>query len=89
MVNIEEFSDMIYAYLAPLLGFVILSMMNNYYSALLGSEGDTKRPTLIITAGNLINVILNFFFIYFVISTNVCYFALRIPIIFIGFCLKN
>ena len=59
MVNIEEFSDMIYAYLAPLLGFVIISMMNNYYSALLGSEGDTKRPTLIITAGNLINVILD------------------------------
>lgn len=57
--NLGIYSGLIYAYLAPLLGFVILSMMNNYFSALLSSEGDTKRPTAIIVAGNLINVILD------------------------------
>lgn len=59
IANLGMYSDLIYAYLAPLLGFIILTMMNNYYSALLSSEGDTKRPTIIITLGNLINVILD------------------------------
>ena len=59
MSNLGEFSDLIFAYLAPLLGFIILTMMNNYFSAILNGEGDTKRPTIIIVAGNLINVILD------------------------------
>ena len=57
--GIGEYGDLIYAYLAPLLAFIILSMMGNYFSALLGSEGDTKRATIIVTAGNLVNLILD------------------------------
>lgn len=59
MANIGEYSNMIYAYLAPSLGFIILIMMNNYFSAILGSEGDTKRATLIIIAGNILNIVLD------------------------------
>ena len=58
-VDLDMYSELIFAYLAPLLGFIILSMMNNYFSALLASEGDTKRPTLIVTAGNVINIVLD------------------------------
>ena len=59
MADLVEYSDLIYAYLAPFLGFIILIMMNNFFSAVLGSEGDTKRATIIITAGNLLNIILD------------------------------
>lgn len=59
MVGLGEYSDLIFAYLAPLLGFIILTMMNNYFSAILGSEGDTKRATIILTVGNIINIILD------------------------------
>ncbi len=34
-------------------------MMNNYFSSILGSEGDTKRATIIIIAGNLINLVMD------------------------------
>lgn len=58
-VNLDGYADLIFAYLAPILGFIILSMMNNYFSSILGSEGDTKRATIIIIAGNLINLVMD------------------------------
>ena len=58
-VNLDSYADLIFAYLAPILGFIILSMMNNYFSSILGSEGDTKRATIIIIAGNLINLVMD------------------------------
>lgn len=59
MADIANYSDLIYAYLVPSLCFIILIMMNNYFSCVMGSEGDTKRPTIIITAGNILNIILD------------------------------
>lgn len=59
MVDIGEYSDMIFAYLAPVLGFIIIIMINNYFSSILGSEGDTKRATIIVTAGNILNIVLD------------------------------
>ena len=65
MTNIAEYNDLIYAYTAPCLGFIIIIMMNNYFSAILGSEGDTKRATIIITVGNIINIILDPILIFY------------------------
>ena len=59
MANIGDYSDMIFAYIAPCLGFVIIIMINNFFSAILGSEGDTKRATIIIIIGNVVNIILD------------------------------
>ena len=46
--GLKKYSDLIFAYLSPLLAFIIVTMMNNYFSSVLGSEGDTKRATIII-----------------------------------------
>ena len=59
MAGITEYSNMIYVYIAPCLGFIIMIMLNNYFSAILGSEGDTKRATIIITVGNILNIVLD------------------------------
>ncbi|WP_292748084.1 hypothetical protein [Methanobrevibacter sp.] len=39
-------------------------MLANYFAAVMGGEGDTKRATLIIIAGNIVNIILDPIFIY-------------------------
>ena len=57
--GIMEYKDMILAYITPCLGFVIIIMMNNFFSVILGSEGDTKRSTIIITLGNILNIVLD------------------------------
>ncbi|MEE1336156.1 MATE family efflux transporter [Methanobrevibacter sp.] len=59
MANIAEYSDMIFAYIAPCLGFIIIIMIDNFFSAILGSEGDTKRAAIIVVAGNVLNLILD------------------------------
>lgn len=59
MADIADYSDLICAYLVTSLCFIILIMMNNYFSCVMGGEGDTKRPTIIITAGNILNIILD------------------------------
>ncbi|MBR5503440.1 MAG: polysaccharide biosynthesis C-terminal domain-containing protein [Methanobrevibacter sp.] len=64
MANIAEYSDMIFLYIAPCMGLIIIIMINNFFSAILGSEGDTKRATIIIIAGNLLNIILDPMLIY-------------------------
>lgn len=57
MADIAEYSDMIFAYIAPCLGFIITIMIDNFFSAILGSEGDTLRATLIVVAGNVLNIV--------------------------------
>ena len=64
MANIAEYSDMIFLYIAPCMGLIIIIMINNFFSAILGSEGDTKRATIIIIAGNFLNIILDPILIY-------------------------
>ncbi|WP_405305221.1 MATE family efflux transporter [Methanobrevibacter sp.] len=59
MTNIMQYCEQIYAYIAPCLGFIIIIMINNFFSAILGGEGDTKRATIIIVAGNIFNILLD------------------------------
>ena len=59
MAGIGEYTDMIFAYIAPCLGFAIIIMINNFFCVILGSEGDTKRAAIIVTAGNILNIILD------------------------------
>ena len=59
MANISEYTELIYAYLAPALGLIILIMLSNFFSSILGSEGDTARATIIVTAGNILNIVLD------------------------------
>ena len=59
MANIVDYSDIIFAYMAPCLCFVITIMINNFFSVILGSEGDTTRAAIIVAAGNLLNIILD------------------------------
>ena len=59
MAGIPEYTNMIFAYIAPCLGFIMIIMINNFFSAILGSEGDTTRATLIVVAGNILNIVLD------------------------------
>ena len=59
MAGISEYTDMIFAYLAPCLCFVITIMINNFFCAVLASEGDTARSSIIVAAGNILNIILD------------------------------
>ena len=65
IADIAEYSELIYAYLVPSLSLIVLIMLNNYFSCVLGSEGDTKRATIIITAGNILNIILDPILIFY------------------------
>lgn len=59
MADISEYAELIYAYLTPALGLIILIMLSNFFSSILGSEGDTTRATIIIMAGNILNIVLD------------------------------
>ena len=57
-------SGMIYSYLLMPISFVVFFMLSNYFAAVMGGEGDTKRSTAIIIAGNIINIVLDPIFIF-------------------------
>ena len=65
MAGISEYTDMIFAYLAPCLCFVITIMINNFFCAVLASEGDTARSSIIVAAGNILNIILDPILIFY------------------------
>ena len=64
IAGIAAHSDMISAYLFLPISFIVFLMLANYFAAVMGGEGDTKRATLIIIAGNIVNIILDPIFIY-------------------------
>ena len=64
MVGIAVYSSIISAYLFLPISFIVFLMLANYFAAVLGGEGDTKRATAIIIVGNIVNIILDPFFIF-------------------------
>lgn len=59
MADIGEYGDLIFSYLLLPTVFIILSIGCAYFSSLMGSEGDTKRPTIIMITGNTVNFLLD------------------------------
>lgn len=64
MTGIGQFSSIIYSYMTPMLTFGTIIMLNDYLSAILSSEADTKRASMIIIVGNIVNLILDPILIY-------------------------
>lgn len=50
--------------MTPMLTFGTIIMLNDYLSAILSSEADTKRASMIIIVGNIVNLILDPILIY-------------------------
>lgn len=57
--HIEQYSDLITNYFMIPSILIIFVLMSNYFTALLFSEGDTKRAAHIVIFGNLLNIILD------------------------------
>lgn len=51
--------ELILSYLTPTFIFSIFFILPNFFSETLQSEGDSKRPTIIIIFGNILNLILD------------------------------
>lgn len=64
MAGISEYGELIFSYLLFPLLFIIFSVSCNFFSSIMGSEGDTKIATIIMIIGNSVNMILDPIFIY-------------------------
>ncbi|SDA45904.1 putative efflux protein, MATE family [Methanobrevibacter millerae] len=62
--HLEQYSDLISDYFLIPSIFIVFVLLTNYFAAILGSEGDTKRASLIVIFANLINIILDPILIY-------------------------
>lgn len=63
-IGVGEYADLIIGYLYAPLIFTFIIMMSSFFSTLLGSEGDTKRVSYILTASNVLNMALEPIFIF-------------------------
>ena len=62
--HLERYSTLIAEYFAIPSVFIVFVLLTNYFAAILGSEGDTKRASVIVIIGNAINIILDPILIY-------------------------
>lgn len=62
--HLEQYSEMIAGYFLIPSVFIVFVLLSNYFAAILGSEGDTKRASYIVILGNIINIILDPILIY-------------------------
>lgn len=63
-IGVGAYADLIIGYLYAPLIFTFIIMMSSFFSTLLGSEGDTKRVSYILTASNVLNMALEPIFIF-------------------------
>ena len=63
-IGVDAYADLIIGYLYAPLIFTFIIMMSSFFSTLLGSEGDTKRVSYILTAANVLNMALEPIFIF-------------------------
>lgn len=62
--HLEQYSLLMANYFSIPSVFIVFVMLTNFFSSLLGSEGDTKRAAYVVMVGNLINIILDPVLIY-------------------------
>ena len=62
--HLEQYSDLIASYFLIPSVFIVFVLLTNYFTAVLGSEGDTKRASYIVIIGNMVNIILDPVLIY-------------------------
>ena len=63
--KIDKCIDLTLRYLLPTCLFSIFFIMPNFFSESLQAEGDSKRPTIIIICGNILNLILDPILIFY------------------------
>lgn len=79
-IGVGAYADLIIGYLYAPLIFTFIIMMSSFFSTLLGSEGDTKRVSYILTASNVLNMGLEPIFIFYLklgifgagLATTIC-----------------
>lgn len=96
-IGVSDYADLIIGYLyAPLICMFII-MMSSFFSTLLGSEGDTKRVSYILTASNVLNMALEPIFIFHLklgifgagLATTLCCIFSCLIFIYLYFNKKN
>lgn len=64
IAHIEQYTNLIASYFLIPVIFIVFTLLSNYFSAILGSEGDTKRASYIVMAGSIVNIVLDPILIY-------------------------
>ena len=64
ILTIGAYSDLIFAYLLMPLGFIFFQLTTSYFAEVMGSEGDTIRPSIILIFGNMLNLIFDPIFMF-------------------------
>ena len=57
--DINKSVDIVVSYLSPILFYSIFFILPNFFSETLQSEGDSRRPTMAIILGNVINLLID------------------------------
>lgn len=65
LAKLDKSIELTLSYLVPMFLCSIFFIMPNFFSETLQSEGDSKRPTIIIICGNILNLILDPILIFY------------------------
>ena len=65
LLDLGDYAILIMQYFAIPLIFICFVLFNNFFSAILGSEGETKKAAYIGILGNVVNLVLDPILIYF------------------------
>ena len=64
-MNFKANAGLVISYLVPLLIFSFIFVFNEYFPETLQAEGETKRPTVFLIIGSILNIVLDPIFVFY------------------------